>query len=339
HRSVIVRPSFVTEIKHAVLIPKATAPVGTSTSQAVWLIGDELLRQTPTGTLIWRNTPIPGTKVVGWTNDSNRLLTTTNGRFFWTDLAAGSSTEVAQRLRALGLALPKGANITTVPQNSSWLILSTDRTISLFDLENDTVTVIASTTGPAAIGLVSATRNLIAWSAGRTDPERTELSVLDLNSSAVSTTTIPGQTIRLAWSKNGGHLGILQNTNALYLYDPKSHTFMPRANDVHDFDFTNDDSRLAALDWHSLEIFSFTTDDYWRFNIPDAENLKRVAWYTDGAHLILEYPDRFALLDLDDAGLENVQTITTASAGVYDERANTLYFISAGNIFSLVFPK
>ena len=80
------------------------------------------------------------------------------------------------------------------------------------------------------------------------------------------------------------------------------------------------------------------TEDYWRFNLLEAERVSNIVWYKDRHHLFLIYPDRIKFLDLDDLSQENVTTVAETPNAAYDLKANRLYFLEDGKLMRLDFP-
>ena len=111
-------------------------------------------------------------------------------------------------------------------------------------------------------------------------------------------------------------LGILASDNTLYLYNVPNEQLTTLANDVKQFYPTADGSTLAALEYHSLEVFSFTTQDYYRFNLPQAADVQGLIWYKDETHLFVQYPDRVAFLDLADTNLKNLTIVSARHRSV-----------------------
>ena len=95
----------------------------------------------------------------------------------------------------------------------------------------------------------------------------------------------------------------------------------------------------ATLEHRSIEIFSFATDDYWRFNIPNVADVGSLTWYRDNRHLFVTYPDRTAFLDLDDKTLEDLATVVDTNRFDYDAVSNRFYFIKDSSLKMMEFAK
>jgi len=144
-----------------------------------------------------------------------------------------------------------------------------------------------------------------------------------------SSLTLNGSIKQLAWVRNNV-LGILASDNTLYLYNVPNEQLSTLADDVKQFYPTNDDTALAALEYNSLEVFSFATQDYYRFALPDVADAQGLIWYKDDAHLFVQYPGRVAFLDLADINLKNLTTVSAGTDAAYDPQENALYLIDQG---------
>ena len=134
---------------------------------------------------------------------------------------------------------------------------------------------------------------------------------------------------QLAWARSNT-LGILGGDNTLLLYNVPNEQLSTLANDVKQFYPTSDGSMLAALEYNSLEVFSFTTSDYYRFNLPQIADVQGLTWYKDNAHLFVQYPDRVAFLDFADTGVKNLTVVSAGTNASYDVREDSLYLIDQG---------
>jgi hypothetical protein len=67
--------------------------------------------------------------------------------------------------------------------------------------------------------------------------------------------------------------------------------------------------------------------------------LRNLIWYRDDRHLFLAYHDNVSFLDLADATLANVITVSTGIVPIYDASANALYMLDKGrNLIRFDFP-
>lgn len=158
---------------------------------------------------------------------------------------------------------------------------------------------------------------------------------------ATTTATVPvmGKNLEVKWI-TPTLVGILQNTGELYTYDTASQSLQKIADDVKDFSATDDGSMVAALEYNSLEIFSFSDSNiYYRFNIPNVGAATDVVWYRDDDHLFVVYPDSVSFLDLADSALVNFTTVARGTHPLYDPQTNTFYITAPnGQVMQYSFP-
>jgi hypothetical protein len=343
HENVSVLPSFVTELKYAVLVPQAANPVagvapsGTApTAQNFWLAGGEPIMETPTGAIVWQGKTIGYGTVVAESADITEAVVKnaadTYSLYYFNN---GSSTALSAIFAANGVSSASVTNIVVNPGDANEIVVGTNTRISLFDTAAGTFTAIDRAPAGTTLGVpLAASAGALAWTRGTTGGAGTSTVVVYdrfAQTIATSTSGLPGRTIQLAWVKPG-LLGVLQSNGALYLYDTGSGQFQKLADTVTYFAATSDGSLIAALERASLEIFSFTsTQTYHRFNLPDAADATQVAWYGDADHLFVDYPNHVAFLDLDDLTLANFTTVANLAAAttpLYDAATNILYFLN-----------
>ncbi|MEK7110345.1 MAG: hypothetical protein AAB867_00625 [Patescibacteria group bacterium] len=343
-RRLTVKPAVVATAKYAVLIPKNSTIANPGPASDFRIIRNEIARVAPEGKIIWRDRTLPGNKIIGATDDGNRLLSLDEAKhqYFWNDLAAPTSTALAPIVAKTGLtaAERKAATLLVDPPDSSRVFIRLPRTLLRLDLQSGRLTTLGTASSTKTIGEISSSRNRTAWITFHETEQSSELFVYVNSRNVLEETGIPpiaGRTVKLEWLPNG-LLAILQNNGTLYLYDPGRRDLSPRANDVKDFVAATSGEFLAALENRSLEIFSLTSTDYWRFNLPSIDTVRKLSWYADHQHLFVHYPDRVALLDFEDTSLETFQTAAATSKAEYDLNENALYFLNDERVMKLVFP-
>ncbi len=336
-----VEPSRVVELKYVVLVPNVPTPITSGDAADFWMIGRTPLIQNASGTLVWNGRPIPGDRVDGWTDDENRLLTRLDrtGEYYWTDLGNGSSTALGSLLARAGVR-PDRTVVLPDPRNSSRVVVHAPGGVSFYELQTNRLTRIATTTIPAlAPEQLARSRTQFAWISRALDATSSVLYLTDAGSgaSATSSVDISDNVTKLAWATD--ELLVLLTTNGtLYVYRPSPETLVGRANTVRDFSLSPDGTMLAALESQSIELFSLTSDDYWRLNIPDTSSIAKLSWYRDDRHLFLHYPDRVLFLDLDDRSLQGLIPVAETANAHYDPETNMLHYLADDSVFALAFP-
>lgn len=164
---------------------------------------------------------------------------------------------------------------------------------------------------------------------------KNKLSLFDIATATMTqSVAISGNNIVTTWI-SGNIVSILQVDGELYLYDTNAQTLTKLADDVKNFAVTADGSMVAALEHHSLEIFSLADSSiYYRFNLPNVDVATRVIWYRDRSHLFVVYSDHVSFLDLTDSGLTNFITVANGVSPLYDPNTNSLYLKTSINQYS-----
>lgn len=327
-KHVAVKPSLVTEVKYAVLLP-ATPEVFVKTAvRDFWLINGEPLLERAYGDLVWRDKKLAGTRVIGWSNDFKHLLTADRGAYFWNDLEKGAASPLGY-----------SGDIVMDPHSNLAIVLSPTSIISV-NPHGGAARTIVRAGQKEVISSVAPSRFLIAWTKFSHASGTSQLELYDKFSHTIRTLPeyIPGRTEKLTWSDN--RIGILEENGELYVYEAGSDTLAHLGSDIKDFSWNNDGTRLAALARTSIEVFALDNDEgYARFNPPEVERAEKLVWYRDDKHLFVKYPDRVAFLDLEDLGIENLATLAKTTVSYYDRETNALYFLENGSIMTLKFPR
>ncbi|RJQ29694.1 hypothetical protein C4571_00985 [Candidatus Parcubacteria bacterium] len=339
---VIVLPAIVSQLERVVLVPKEASLVSEGPIQNFWIVNGSVLVKNKIGELLFEERKISGDTVLDWTDDGKRLLTfdSTSGSFFWNNLEDTTAIHVSSAIRKLIPSLTGKFAVTADPTANASLLIHTSSSLRLWNPREGTLKEMYVPKS-ASIQVVAASRFFVGGTVFESDEDVSRLFLYDkLLGSAVETAhTIEGRTRKAEWQRNGA-LWILQDSGELYFYDRKNETISKAASDVKDFEFAEDGSKLAALGNRSLEIFGLEdTSDYWRFNLPDTENIKKLEWYKDSYHLFVHYPDRVRFLNLDDQGQKNFLTVAETGTGHYDSTQNEFYFLEGGLLSRMEFPE
>ncbi len=334
-----VVPSLVTAMKYAVLVPQSAATTtATGVSDFFEANGDIVIR-TATGTILWRGGRIGSGAIVSHSADLKNVIirgaTLGNGLAPYTlyDFANGTSTNLTPLLRSAGFAPLPTLNVFIDPYDDTGILVQTSAKMVRIDAGTHHLTTIdTAPAGEAIESPLAISPTTMAWA--RFDPasSTSEIVVYDKFSGDVidSSLAVPGVIRQLAWV-NANELGILESDNTLVLYDVPGERLSTLADDVKHFFPSPDGSAIAALEYHSMEVFVPNgIPDYYRFTLPGAGDIIGLAWYRDNTHLFVHYPDRVAFLDLADTALRNLTTVSSIAPGstpVYDPQENSLYLI------------
>lgn len=340
---IAVAPSLVSEVKHAVLIPKNPEIALSGETQSFWLVDRTLLVEDATGALAINGKTIGRGEVLGWTRNGRKLLVAdAKGATALYDLPTGASSSVPTLLRRAGFDTRKKFRVALDPEDEGALIVIEPKRLSLLTIAQARLTPLASLapTSSATFANIAASPFSLAWTTSDTKGATSTLFVYDkvLGNFLPTPPPFPGSNAALAWGANN-LVGVLQDDGELYIYDLNKNELQKIADDVKDFAFSGDGTKVAALEHRALEVFSFAhKEDYRKFALPEMESVRQVIWYTDDEHLFVVYAGSVAFLDLNDLGQENVTTVAETARTEYDPKSNRLYFLKDGRLMQLEFP-
>lgn len=334
----VVEPSFVAEFKYAVLVPAVPTETMTSTVTNFTLTANGPVVKTPTG-LQAGTVPLgEGVIVAGDPQAAGFLLQRATGVYVWRDLATSSTINISNLFVANDVNLATATVLPNLHNNLPQIAALTPSRLWLLDLDTQGLLhTERASSGTSFAPTIAFSPSWLAWATIKTSsPSQrkpggifSSLGFYNFNTGVAASSSAPiaGKTQKIEWLA-GNTFVALQNTSELYRYDIGTQMLTKMADDVTSFAASNDGSMLAALERHSLEIFSLASNDYWRFNLPDISDVQKLVWYRDGRHLFVVYPDRVAFLDLADASLVNVITVAQGTSPEYDATANTLYLLN-----------
>ena len=339
---VSVQPTLVSELKYAVLVPKNSLLVSTSTVKNFWLLGNDLAVESENDDLVMGDTKIGKGKILGWTSDFGNLLmfNPETNAYSWNNLSDARKVNLNALLKRVGFRLNKDFKIIVDPEDRRRLIILEPRAFSLLDVEQSKLLAVYKT-GKNFLENIVASQFLFVWTEFNEKQNTSSLVIYDkfLQRTRPSTPTFQGKNLELAWIKSD-KLAVLQDDGALYTYDLPKKEVVKIADDVKNFAFANDGSALAALEHSALEVFFFNQDrDYYRFNLPDMGKAEKVVWYVDLNHLFVVYPQYVKFLDLQDTAVQNFTTVAETPLARYDEKNNWLYFLVGDRLKKLEFPE
>jgi len=305
-----------------------------------------VLSELTSGEIMIDGRTIGSGKIIAASPDIRSLIfQTPKGAVLFADTTAATTTDVSELFAGKGFSPVSGTQFSFDPSDNGTIFAATTQKIGWFDMrQNIGVTLSTAPKGTMITGNLALSPSTAAWSRSleKNDVTSSTLVFYDLSSRTIATTTVAlGSPVKaLSWV-TGNLLGILSQNGSFSLYDTNQQTLQKIADDVRSASVTQDGSRIATIESHSLEIF--TPNDplgYYRFNIPNIADAQGAAWYRDSDHLFIFYPDHVAFLDLEDAALTNFTTVARGTSPHYDPDANTLYLIDPqSGLIKLDFPK
>lgn len=340
-RNVAVAPSLVTEVDPAVLVPAEADPMVTDGISAFWLLDDEdILVRSATGTLALQDQILPGSEVVGFARNFDRILTRDAKGYYWNDLRAATSTQLAPVFRRMNLRVATNTLLLVDPENNGQFLAFNPASLALADTVRETVNVLATTSATSTRSITAATvsRFWISWAVYDAKSSSSEIVVYDKFFGARRILpSIPGKTKELRWT-DSNLLGFYQDDGEFYTYSPGGAP-LHLASDVIGFSFTDDASMLALQGRTDLEIFDLRDpEEYWRIHLPQAQQITRLTWYRDNRHLFVSYPASTLFLELADRELKNLEEIAATDKVAYDAESNRFYFLEKDRLLRIEFP-
>jgi len=331
-----VTPSMVVQMKYAVLVPDTGTNVATSETVRDFFESDGNIITTnaTSSAIFWRGKKIAtGVIISHSTNLKNFIYQTPAGNDMVYDLTEGTTTAISSILRSIDATSKNITSIAIDPYDATRIIVQTPQSINAIDLSNgnNVIDIADAPRGQVLQPPLAISSSLFAWTQFDVASNTSQVVVYDKFSGNItdSSLVVPGAIKELKWI-DGGTLGIIESDGSLYRYDVSAEQLTTLADDVRDFYPTSDGTELAVLEHHSIEVLSFTTSDYYRFNPPQVDSIRDLTWYKDGSHFFIDYPDHVSFLDLEDVGLRNLITVSQGSASFYDTQANALYIVDQG---------
>lgn len=343
----LVAPSMVVQMKYAVLVPNNATSVAitaapnaatTSTVQNFFEAGGNIIATNASNSaILWRGKKIATGAIISHsTNLKNFIYQNAAGNYILYDLTEATTTNLTPVLKSIGATPKTITSITIDPYDETRVIVQTPQNISSIDLSNseNIIDVADAQRGQMLQPPLAISQSLFAWTQFNIAANTSQIVIYDKFAGNITDNSlvIPGAIKELKWI-DGGTLGIVEADGELYRYEVGAEQLDKIADDVRDFYPSADGTELATLEDNSIEIFSFTTSDYYRFNLPDIAAVQSLEWYKDDAHLFVSYPDHVSFLDLEDLTLSNFTTVSAVSQGsapFYDVSQNALYVVDQG---------
>lgn len=340
--NVTVLPSLAIEINPAVLVPNNPVLVATSSPKDYWVAGGNVILQSQSDSLSVGNKKIGKGIFFGSTEDGNTILIKDPilQSYYLADVKKNTILNITSLFKKVGLN-QNGLKIILDPQDGNKLILSGSKNIYSLDIVKTQLTNLYKTTYELG-AKIAVSQFLLAWTKMNPKSGTSTIIVFDkfLKKVLDESPGILGSNLDLQWA-NSKKLIALQDNGGLYVYDFQKKFQEKMATGVKKFALSTDGSIFAALENNALEIFSLNNgQDYHRFNLPEVQFVSDINWYGDGNHIFISYPERVAFLDLNDASLGNLITVSTNyKKVVYDQKNSSFYSLKGNNLERLDFPK
>lgn len=329
-RHIEVKPSYVTEVKNAVLIPINFKTLLEKEIKEFFILPDnKFLIINPQDEIFIENEKISEGKILALNNDLKKIiLKSPKNDLLLLDAEKATTTK-------LKLINFEGINFSE--DNAGELIFWQGKKINLFDLGKNKI--ILTATSSNQIIKAFASKLWIVWSEFDQKNNFSYLNILPRTSLAKPIQVIFPFKNKDILLKNG-NVFVLEEDGSLYKYELVSNTQNKIATDVLNFYLSEDMVMLAAQEKEALEIFNLKDKtDYFRFNFPESKDLKKISWFKDNRHIFLHYKDNIQFLELEDLFKENIKIIAKTNYGVYDSKKNIFYFILDNQLNYIEFPQ
>jgi hypothetical protein len=340
-----VLPSLVNEMKYAVLVPRTATNVATTSGEInnFFEINGSLVTQNTSGTIRWDGAPIANGTVISHSTDLNDAIIRSSSSVALSGATAlyrlynftsATSLNLDPILKQLSVPITPALNLFIDPYDGTSIILQTSaRIIQIDSITQEATVVEAAPSGETIRSAIAISPSTMAWALFSSSANISHIMIYDKSSGAITdnTLTVNGPVHQLEWVKNG-ELGILEDNNSVYLYNVSNEKLSKLADDVKQFYPTSDGNAVAALEYHSLEVFVFgPQQQYYRFDLPEIGAVQGLIWYKDESHLFVEYPGSVSFLDLNDTALKNLTVVSQGMNAHYDPQENALYLIDPGH--------
>lgn len=339
-RNVSVAPALVTEIKHALLIPKESRKISERAVDDFWLTGESVVEKSPSGKIYLTGTTstLPGTVLLGSTGDGKIILSKDAKKRYWTNQDQATST-VLENILTKGNSL-RPEDMLMLDENGDVLVQKQNSILDI-DASAKQTSVVTTTTSNMRMERLSPSRFWLAWTVYDPKQDEFQVQVYDklLNDTGDAGGKISGQAIQVGWANNS-ILGILSSKGEMYWYKVGDRNWNHVSSDGHSFAFNQDGTMLAVAESRSLEVFNLNDkQQYWRFNLTGINEVKGAWWHKDNDHILLEYPDKVMLLDLEDKSLQNFEVLAQTNHATYYPDQSQFYYLKDSLVYRLDLPQ
>jgi len=336
-RDIVINPSLVTEIKHALLLPKESQELEIGPVERFWLADDKLIIRGPSGKITVASSTLPGDEVLGVSADGNFVLLRGGKKYYWHNISSATSTAL-DGLFGKQSQPQAGDEMLLDKDNGNVLFVQKNKIISLDPARKQPLTIATSS---AQIHNLDSTKFWLAWAEFDAKTAITRIKLYDklLQRVKEAEGLVDGKIKELAWA-SGQTLGIISERGEVYVYRVGGNKLEHIASDGRILAFDKNAEILAVAENKSLEIFSYRAgEDYWRFNLPNVAQVREMWWAPDGHNLILAYPEQLFILSLEDSGLQGLNSIIKTDYAKYLVKTGQIYYIKNNGVYRLNLPR
>lgn len=336
-----VRPSFVTEIKSAVLVPIKEEIASLEKIKDFWLIDEIIIFQDLENNIKESESKIAGDKFIDFSNTGEILTYDEKSKsYFLTNIKSKKTLNIDLILKKINPFFAKDIEKIFLDKTDGTPIIQKKNGLYLLDISKNKLNLITSSTA-SYIQWGDSSRFWLGWIETDKKNNSSKIVAYDkfLKIKNISDETIANGIEKMEWF-SGNKIAFLQKNGELFFYDILSKTFTKIADDVLDFKFNYNQTMLAARGSKDLEIFSLkNTNDYRRIPLEKATEIKNIIWYKDNYHLFIEYPHKIVFLDIDKNYQKEPTEIARGSSARYNTNLNRLYFLKDNKLWKMDFPE
>lgn len=340
HENAYVEPSKVFQFYSAVLIPQNATTVQQGPISNFLFKNNVIVTEDENETININNIKtIKNSDLLTESEKGNFVITYSLGKYMLYSTQNRTSINLNNIFKKDKLLLNNILNISFDDQNSSIIMIQEKNKIYLINTQTAQITEIENNKSNTLIKNVIINYHSVAWA--KSGASSTVIYSYNESSKKISSSSpILGQNIQLGWIKNG-FLGIVQDNGEFYTYDINNQIIKKVADDTRYFKTNDDGSFVATLENKSIEIIPIndSTENYYRFNIPNIGNIKDIIWYQDSMHIFVQYDNYISFLDFKDLSLKNFIKVSDGTSPIYDKNQNALYMLDSNqNLIRFDFP-
>lgn len=345
-RHIEVKPSLVSEVKYAVLIPNKENSILKDDIKSFFILPNENFLITNSKDEISFNSNIlNGNKIEDISSDFENILTYNlkQKKYLINHIKDNTVIDLNSVIKKID---PKFHfnNLFFTKENPNELILWDKYTIGLFDINKNKLNIIKTqATSSLTILNVDSLRIWLGWSIFDQKNNISNFYILQKTlGNKINQFNLPFQNIKLIFKKN--YLFLLQSDGGFYKYDLVSAEVSKIASDVKDFYLSDDGNMIAVKESDALEIFNLKDKkDYFRFNMPEVKDVFKIEWFKDGRHIFLFFKDNIKFMEIEDLQKENIQTVVDGLSlnnfnAFYNLKLNKLFFVKDNVLSYIEFP-
>lgn len=333
-----VLPSFVTKAPPIILLPEKIdlVPALAQKINNFWIGPKYLIVSKENNVLEFDSQTIIGNKVLRWSADGEKVITSLDNSYFATDLATpANSINLNSMFENLQKnTLKDNSRINSVdfsPADKNQYIFSTQNGLYMADSKKINIEIIRK----EPVDTFGRFEDKIIFSVkGKIFIHRPFLGIqeplLSQDFDSIKEINV---------SPSGYYVSIIENNGNLYVFDRKSLTLSKISEGVVSSYFSPNSQKIAYINANNeLGIYPLESSAGYNQEKPSRFNLglieKEIIWYQDSEHLFIKYPSSLYLLEANSLPPINLQIIDfETNKYQYNADENTVYLLKNNNLY------